>query len=234
MIKESNGSAASKSKSVASCTLVYIFAAGVAVGVGYALGSKHPILIAGVADLVAMIIVFCFSVAFNNSSLYDPYWSVAPIPIALFWMLKPLSTDVDVIRQVVVLTLLSLWSLRLTYNWLCRWKGFSHEDWRYLDFREKSGRSYWLVSFFGIHLFPTGIVFMGCLSLYAALSSGTNHFGALDCLAVAVTAAAIWIEARADQQLRRFVTTKENEGKTLSTGLWAHSRHPNYFGEVLF
>jgi len=132
------------------------------------------------------------------------------------------------------LSFITLSTLRLTYNWLCRWKGFSHEDWRYLDFREKSGRSYWLGSFFGIHLFPTGIVFMGCLSLYAALSSGTNHFGALDCLAVAVTAAAIWIEARADQQLRRFVANKENEGKTLSTGLWAHSRHPNYFGEVLF
>ena len=56
----------------------------------------------------------------------------------------------------------------------------------------------------------------------------------LDVLAVLVTAAAIAVEAGADRQLRRFLTSPRKPGQILDTGLWAFSRHPNYFGEVLF
>jgi len=126
------------------------------------------------------------------------------------------------------------WAIRLTYNWVRRWEGLSHEDWRYADFRQQYGSLYWLVDFFGIHLFPTVMVFLGCLSLYPALSSGTRPFGALDVLAVVVTASAISIETIADQQLWRFLNGPRKPGEILGTGLWAYSRHPNYFGEILF
>ena len=33
------------------------------------------------ADVVATVVVFGFSLALDNSSMYDPYWSVAPVPI---------------------------------------------------------------------------------------------------------------------------------------------------------
>jgi len=137
-------------------------------------------------------------------------------------------------RQVIVLVLVAAWAARLTGNFLRGWRGLGHEDWRYVDFRASSGGAYWLVSFFGIHLFPTVIVFVACLSLFPALSAGTRAFGVLDLVAIGVTAAAIAIEATADEQLRRFRRTAGGPGRTLTTGLWARSRHPNYFGEVLF
>ena len=62
----------------------------------------------------------------------------------------------------------------------------------------------WPVSFLGLHLMPTVQVFLGCLSLYAALAVGTRPFGGLDWLAIAVTGGAVWIEAQADQELLRF------------------------------
>jgi steroid 5-alpha reductase family enzyme len=40
-------------------------------------------------------------------------------------------------------------------------------------------------------------------------------------------------EAVADEQLYRFKSNPENAGKVFSGGLWAWSRHPNYFGECL-
>ena len=40
-------------------------------------------------------------------------------------------------------------------------------------------------------------------------------------------------EATADQQLYRFKKQAENKGRLLTSGLWAYSRHPNYFGEFL-
>ena len=40
-------------------------------------------------------------------------------------------------------------------------------------------------------------------------------------------------EAVADWQLYRFKAEPDNKGKVMNKGLWAYSRHPNYFGESL-
>ncbi len=114
------------------------------------------------------------------------------------------------------------------------WHGLGDEDWRYRDLREKWGRRFWLVDLGGIHLFQSVQVFLACLSLYPALSAGTRPLGALDLFALLVTSLGIWFEMTADRQLYEFVTTQKQPGQILSHGLWAYSRHPNYFGEMLF
>lgn len=179
-------------------------------------------------------VVFLFSVAARNSRCYDPYWSVAPVPIALFWLLQPGSAGFTTVRHVLVFALLCAWAVRLTANFASQWRGLSHEDWRYRDMQRQTGRFYWPVSFLGIHLVPTLLVFLGCLALWPALSSGARPFNWLDALAGIVTAAAIGMEATADVQMRRFRRIAKASGQTYPSGLWSHSRHPNYFGEVLF
>jgi steroid 5-alpha reductase family enzyme len=221
-------------RGVALCALAYGIAALVALAVGFALSDAHPILVVAVADVAATLVIFAFSTGFKNSSFYDPYWSVAPVVIGVFWAVTPPAVGVDIVRQLVVMLLVIWWALRLTYNWLRRWEGLGHEDWRYVDFRKQYGSLYWLIDLSGIHLFPTVIVFLGCLSLYPALSSGTRSFGALDLVAGVVTAAAVVIETVADQQLWRFLNRPHERGAILASGLWAYSRHPNYFGEILF
>jgi steroid 5-alpha reductase family enzyme len=191
-----------------------------------------------VADLVATATIFLFSMALNNSSLYDPYWSVAPIFIVGFYLLRltgrpPLSTAA-LLRCWITAVLVAAWGSRLTLNWITRWKGLKDEDWRYRGFRASSGSWYWPVSFLGIHLFPTVIVYLGCLSLYPVYEKLRPSLSALDVAATLVTAGAITIETLADLQLRRFVRNPQNSGAPVVTGLWRYSRHPNYFGEVLF
>jgi steroid 5-alpha reductase family enzyme len=77
-------------------------------------------------------------------------------------------------------------------------------------------------------------VFLACLPLYAAFSAGSKSFGVLDTLALIVTAGAIIIETTADAQLRNFTKKRQQPGAIITIGLWAYSRHPNYFGEIMF
>lgn len=196
--------------------------------------SASPLVRAFWADVVATCVVFGFSVKYDNSSFYDPYWSVVPVPIAIYWLFVPEAGGADALRQLVVCTLLSLWALRLSYNWARGWTGLDHEDWRYVDMRENSGSRYWLVSFAAIHMMPTLIVFAGCLALWPALVTGDQPFGALDVLAAGITGGAIALEATADQQLRRFRLSQPAPQAILETGVWAYCRHPNYLGEIAF
>lgn len=220
-------------RAFALCILAYVLALSVAVAVGYAVSDRHPIIVVLVADIAGTLVIYAFSRTFRNASFYDAYWSVAPMAIALYWTLGTASEGAVTARQVVVLALVLLWGLRLTYNWARQWQGLKHEDWRYADFRKRSKGWFWLVDLFGIELMPTIVVFLGCLSLYPALSAGGNSFGWLDGIAIVVTAGAIFIEAAADEQLRKFVRRKQ-QGQILASGLWAYSRHPNYFGEIAF
>jgi steroid 5-alpha reductase family enzyme len=212
----------------------YAVAALVAVITAWQLPDRSALEVAFWADIAATVAIFAASRLYDNSSFYDAYWSVAPIPLAVYWAVGTDVASVPVARQLLVIGLVSAWGLRLTYNWGRGWKGLSHEDWRYVDKREQTGVLYWPVSFLGLHMMPTLLVFAGCLPLWPALSQGTAPLGLMDLVAAVVTAGAIAIETVADEQLRAFRLAKPAPGAILSTGVWAHVRHPNYLGEVLF
>jgi steroid 5-alpha reductase family enzyme len=222
-----------KSRSILVCAAAYIAAALAAAAVCHWATGLSPVWAAALSDVVATIVVFAFSLGMDNSSLYDPYWSVAPAVITLWWLTQFGGVGgVTAVRQVGVTILVCAWAARLTWNWLRRWNGLRDEDWRYADYRRLGG-GYWPVSFLGFHMMPTVLVFVACLSLVPALSSTSRAIGVLDVLALLVTVTAILMEAGADRQLRQFLMTR-SPGQILDTGLWALSRHPNYFGEVLF
>jgi steroid 5-alpha reductase family enzyme len=214
--------------------MAYALAGVAAVGTGIWFHDQQPIVVVGLADLAATSVIFLSSLLTNNSSMYDPYWSVAPIPIALFWLLQPGSTGFANPRHLLILALLCLWAIRLTANWAVQWHGLGHEDWRYQDIREQTGSWYWPASFLGIHLLPTLLVFLGSLVLWPTLSDHSTHLTWLDGVATLVTLTAIIIEGIADLQMRRFRRLPTSVQQKIPLGLWSLSRHPNYFGEVLF
>lgn len=202
-------------------------AQGLAVAPAY-----QPLVYALIADIVATAVVFGFSLGYRNSSFYDPYWSVIPPLLMLYWMAcYPAALDNP--RTWLVLALVWAWGIRLTTNWSLYWGGLKHEDWRYPMVRERAGRFAVPADFLGIHLFPTLQVFLGCLPILAVLMAPQVPLGWLDLLALLVTAGAILIEMLADIQLHAFIARRK-PGQLLNQGLWAWSRHPNYFGEISF
>ena len=183
------------------------------------------------ADIIATIVVFVMSMIFRNSSLYDPYWSVAPVPIVYFFL--HLAPEGDDMRQILMLVVTWLWAIRLTLNWARGWPGLVHEDWRYVDLAKKSGVFYPLVSLSGIHLFPTLLVFLGCIPVYyAAQSTAPLHW--IDYLATFVALLGTGLELVADEQLKAFVKSNKDKTAVMTRGIWAYSRHPNYLGEITF
>jgi len=219
-----------RGRGLALVALAYLAGLGAALAVARALPGRDPLLVAALADVAATLAVFAFSVAADNSSVYDPYWSVAPIPMAGYWAAQG---DWG-LRQALVLGLVCAWGVRLTANWAARWRGLADEDFRYREIRARTGRLYWPASLLSIHLLPTAWVFLGMLPVHAALAAPGRPLGPLDLAGALVTGGAIALETAADRQLRVFLRARRDPAAVLDRGLWAWSRHPNYLGEVLF
>src|SRR5260221_2113587 len=198
----------------------YALAGAAAVGTGIWFHAQPPIVIVGLANLAATIVVFLFSVLTDNSSMYASYWSVAPFPIALFWLLQPSFNGVVNPRHVLIFVLLCLWAIRLTANWATQWRGLRHEDWRYEEIRKQAGFFYWTASLFGIHLMPTILVFLGSLALWPTLSDRNTGLTWLDGVAALVMLTAVLIEGTADLQMRRFLSNAGTAGEVGSPGRW--------------
>lgn len=181
---------------------------------------------------VAALVCFVAILPVNNGSVFDPYWSVLP-PVAALYLVSLAPGNEFTARQVAVMIVVWVWAIRLTSNWLRDFPGVNHEDFRYLDLYRKTPLPRWAVQLFLVDLFPTLQVVLGCLPLYPALVLGDAGFHALDLAALAVGLAATLIEFVADEQMRVFIRTRK-EGDHMSSGLWRYSRHPNYFGEILF
>lgn len=190
----------------------------------------HLLIQVLIADVVATIVIFAFSVVFKNSSFYDAYWSV--IPMVIVGYLISLQTDAELIRQLMLALVILLWGFRLTANWAYTWSGLDHVDWRYVNLQKKAGLLWWPLSFTGVHLYPTILVFLGCIPMYHALVIGTQPINGFDYLALTVGLVSVWIEFQSDRELHRFRDVRHSKTEVLDTGLWSLCRHPNYLGEI--
>ena len=188
-----------------------------------------------IADVLATLVVFAFSRAYRNSSFYDAYWSVVPpLLFGYWWWQGPVGLHgPGALRCWLLAVLIGYWAVRLTANWVHGFAGLHHEDWRYAILRQGAGRWEFAADLFGIHLFPTLQVFVGMLPVYLAVTRPGEGWPWLAWVAFVVGMAAVTVELVADLQMRRFVA-RCLPGGVMATGLWAWSRHPNYFGEIGF
>jgi steroid 5-alpha reductase family enzyme len=219
-----------KRRSLVLVVLAYLTAVGAAWAVAVGIGPERPVWALGSGYLASALVIYLWSRACDNGSMFDPWWSVLP-PVAALWLASGGTAGVPDLRVTLVLIVVWIWAVRLTSNWVRDWPGLHHEDWRYLDLYTKGPKA--LIRLLAVHLFPCVVVFLGSLPLVPALVWGTRAVGALDWIALVVGIAAAVIELVADEQMRRFARTK-SPGDVMDRGMWRYSRHPNYFGEILF
>ena len=179
--------------------------------------------------IFATLIIFIFSNIHKNSSIYDPFWHVAPIPIVFYTADQ---STLPVMELYLVLSAFLFWSLRLTYNWYLNWTNLDHEDFRYIDLKNNNRFLAFINDLFGIHLIPTLIVNASLYPIYIALTS--DSLSNLVYVGFILIIVAVTVQYISDDQMRKFRKDDNNFGKTMKYGLWKYSRHPNYFGEVSF
>ena len=83
-------------------------------------------------DLICTIIVFIFSYTFKNSSIYDPYWQLPTLMFAYY--MNHLSPNPYSLKNIILITPITLYCLKLNIYYNRFWPGLQYEDFRYRDF----------------------------------------------------------------------------------------------------
>jgi steroid 5-alpha reductase family enzyme len=210
--------------------VLYLFAVTIGVFVFQFASSETLIIRLLIADLATTLVIWIFSLALHNASVYDPYWSVIPV-IMLTGVIIHLNPPIT-LSIVLLYTAVLTWGVRLTYNWAKNWTGFKEQDWRYTMIYQKSPKLYFLSNLFGIQLFPTLIVFVQLIGATYFIQSipKVNVFTLVGFIIIVGSAC---IQFISDQQMSEFKLRTKGQKKCIEEGLWKYSRHPNYFGEVM-
>lgn len=134
-------------------------------------------------------------------------------------------------RGIFVCILVSIWGLRLAWHIHRRNRGKA-EDYRYLAWRKEWGSWFYVRSYFQVYLLQGFLLFLIVLPVLIINKSLASSLGFFDLLGVMIWLFGMYFEAVGDAQLARFIQNPANKGRLMQSGLWAYTRHPNYFGEV--
>lgn len=177
---------------------------------------------------VYMSLWFIVSLIKKRNDVADVAWGLGFVLMA--WAALFLSHDFGM-RSLVVNVLVSIWGLRLAWHIHTRNKGRT-EDYRYLAWRKEWGAWFYVRSYVQVYLLQGTLLFLIILPVLLIHKNEGIAFGLLDVLGVVMWIVGFYFEAVGDAQLVRFMKNTANKDKLMQGGLWAYTRHPNYFGEV--
>lgn len=178
--------------------------------------------------LIYMSTWFVASLVEKRNDVVDVAWGLGFVLMA--WLSFFLSDDYGA-RGLLVCTLVSVWGSRLAWHIYTRHKGWP-EDFRYQAWRRDWGKWFYIRSYLQIYLLQGILLFLVVAPVLLINKNAGAAFGVSDVLGLAVWLMGFFFEAVGDSQLAEFIKNTEHKGKLMQSGLWAYTRHPNYFGEV--
>lgn len=196
---------------------------------------SEALQVAAVTALIHMTLYYGLSLKRRDTSVVDIGWGLGFVLIA--WTLMSVVIG-EAFGFTLLVLLISVWGLRLGIHILQR-KGDSGEDWRYQNMRAQSPNNWWWLSYPKVFL-GQGVLMLVIASPLILAASKAQEFEASwnVWLGAAVWTTGFIFESVGDYQLSQFIKEKKSRknpkkgDQIMTSGLWAYTRHPNYFGEV--
>ena len=186
-----------------------------------------PVVMSAWPVVALFVAVWLGSVRARDASLVDRFWGPA---FALSAWCHLALADAPGPRAWLVAVLTTLWGTRLGWHIHRRNRGHG-EDPRYAAMRARSPRTFALTSLVTVFLLQAALVLVIGLPL-GFIMRATSPLGLSDVLGVLVWLTGFLFEVVGDAQLAAFKRDPANRGRIMDRGLWAWTRHPNYFGDA--
>ena len=155
---------------------------------------------------------------------YDLVGGITYISVTMFAV--ALSGELD-LRATLVAAMVMFWALRLA-TFLFRRISRDGKDSRFDTIKNRPLRFFMAWTIQGLWVLLTAAAAL------AVITGGVREpLGAIGIAGVAIWSIGILIEIVSDRQKSNFRSDPDNKGKFIRAGLWAWSRHPNYFGEIV-
>ncbi len=180
-------------------------------------------LAVGLAFLIQWL-VFIPAFTLQSEKFFDLTGSLTYISVTAVAVF--LSPEVDG-RSLLLLALIVIWAGRLG-TFLFRRVHKAGKDGRFDEIKTSFFRFLMTWTLQGLW-----VTFTAAAALAAITSSARQALGWLALIGFLVWLFGFAFEVIADNQKNRFREDPANKGKFIQTGLWARSRHPNYFGEIV-
>jgi steroid 5-alpha reductase family enzyme len=205
----------------------------VLIGAGIAVAGSHGGAEVGGVPVFALCVALAFLIQWlafipafvlRTERFYDLTGSATYITVTIVAVVLGPTPD---IRSYVQLALVLIWAARLGSYLFLRIRRAGKDD-RFDAIKPSFIRflNAWTLQALWVSLTLAA-------ALAAITTSVRKDFGVLAIVGLLVWAAGFGLEAVADAQKSRFRADPANTGTFIRTGLWAWSRHPNYFGEIV-
>jgi len=190
-----------------------------------------PLLFVLIAMTVVMLTGWAFQRAAKNGGWTDVFWTYGTGVTCAIAALVPMGEPAGATwRRVLVAVMVAAWALRLG-TYVALRVSRSHEDVRYAALHQEWGDKFQR-NMFGLLVLQAPITALMSVSVILAARQPAPGLRAADALGVLLLLIAVGGETLADGQMKRFKADAANAGKVCDRGLWAWSRHPNYFFEA--
>lgn len=180
--------------------------------------------------LLFFVLWFFVSVQQKNYGLVDIAWGLGMSIVGIFLILM-YQPDIQITLSILLIV---IWGFRLGYYLFKRNWG-KPEDFRYANFRKNWGNKFPLLkAFLNVFVLQGILSFIMMFSSTNAVSNQTEVKLLFTVVGLVIAATGLLFEIVGDYQLAQFKKNPNNKGKVMDQGLWGITRHPNYFGEVVF
>jgi steroid 5-alpha reductase family enzyme len=205
----------------------------VLIGAGIAVAGSHGGAEVGGVPVFALCVTLAFLIQWlvfipafvlRTEGFYDLTGSATYITVTIVAVVLGPTPD---IRSYVLLALVLIWAARLGSYLFLRIRRAGKDD------RFDAIKPFFIRFLNAWTLQALWVSLTLAAALAAITTSVRKDFGVLAIVGLLVWAAGFGLEAVADAQKSRFRADPANTGTFIRTGLWAWSRHPNYFGEIV-